>query len=146
MLYGADYNPDQWPEDVWDDDIRLMREAGVNVVSLGIFAWSRIQPAEGVWDFEWLDRVMGKLHVGGIQVNLATATASPPPWVSARYPETLPADESGASYWPGSRQHFAPSSPTYRRLAGELVRRLAERYVEHPAIVPVQLVLVLVKR
>ncbi|WP_127473331.1 beta-galactosidase [Microbacterium sulfonylureivorans] len=134
MLYGADYNPDQWPEEVWDEDVRLMREAGVNVVSLGIFAWSRIQPAEGVWDFAWLDTVIGKLHAGGIRVNLATATASPPPWVSAQYPETLPADESGASYWPGSRQHFAPSSPTYRRLAGELVRRLAERYVDHPAV------------
>ena len=118
MLYGADYNPDQWPEEVWDEDVRLMREARVNIVSLGIFAWSRIQPSEDVWDFEWLDRVIEKLHEGGIQVNLATATASPPPWVSARYPDTLPADESGASYWPGSRQHFAPSSPTYRRLAG----------------------------
>ncbi|WP_345800545.1 beta-galactosidase [Microbacterium sp. AZCO] len=135
MLYGADYNPDQWPEEVWDDDVRLMREAGVNIVSLGIFAWSRIQPSEEVWDFAWLDRVIDKLHAGGIGVNLATATASPPPWVSARYPETLPADESGASYWPGSRQHFAPSSPTYRRLAGELVRRIAERYVDHPAVV-----------
>ncbi|KQZ85322.1 hypothetical protein ASD56_02945 [Microbacterium sp. Root166] len=135
MLYGADYNPDQWPEEVWDDDVRLMREAGVNIVSLGIFAWSRIQPSEDVWDFAWLDTVIGKLHAGGIQVNLATATASPPPWVSASYPDTLPADESGASYWPGSRQHFAPSSPTYRRLAGELVRRLAERYAGHPAIV-----------
>ncbi|MCP2635964.1 beta-galactosidase [Microbacterium sp. HD4P20] len=135
MLYGADYNPDQWPEDVWDDDVRLMQEAGVNIVSLGIFAWSRIQPAEDVWDFGWLDTVIGKLHAGGIRVNLATATASPPPWVSARYPETLPADETGASYWPGSRQHFAPSSPTYRRLAGELVRRLADRYVHHPAVV-----------
>ncbi|WP_137845500.1 beta-galactosidase [Microbacterium sp. 2FI] len=134
MLYGADYNPDQWPEEVWDDDVRLMREAGVNVVSLGIFAWSRIQPAEGVWDFAWLDTVIEKLHAGGIQVNLATATASPPPWVSATYPETLPADESGASFWPGSRQHFAPSSPVYRRLAGELVRRLAERYAQHPAV------------
>ena len=135
MLYGADYNPDQWPEEVWDDDVRLMREAGVNIVSLGIFSWSRIQPAEGVWDFAWLDTVIGKLHAGGIRVNLATATASPPPWVSANYPETLPADESGATYWPGSRQHFAPSSPTYRRLAGELVRRIAERYVDHPAVV-----------
>ena len=135
MLYGADYNPDQWPEEVWDEDVRLMREAGVNIVSLGIFAWSRIQPAEHVWDFAWLDTVIDKLHAGGISVNLATATASPPPWVSATYPETLPVDESGASYWPGSRQHFAPSSPTYRRLAGELVRRLAERYVEHPAVV-----------
>ncbi|MFB7250011.1 beta-galactosidase [Microbacterium sp. NPDC056234] len=135
MLYGADYNPDQWPEDVWDDDVRLMQEAGVNIVSLGIFAWSRIQPAENVWDFAWLDTVIDKLHAGGIRVNLATATASPPPWVSATYPETLPVDENGASYWPGSRQHFAPSSPTYRRLAGELVRRLAERYVNHPAVV-----------
>ncbi|MCC2031623.1 beta-galactosidase [Microbacterium allomyrinae] len=135
MLYGADYNPDQWPEDVWDEDVRLMREAGVNIVSLGIFAWSRIQPAEDEWDFAWLDTVIEKLHAGGIAVNLATATASPPPWVSAQYPETLPADESGASYWPGSRQHFAPASPTYRRLAGELVRRLAERYAHHPAVV-----------
>ena len=135
MLYGADYNPDQWPEEVWDEDVRLMQEAGVNIVSLGIFAWSRLQPAEDVWDFDWLDTVIDKLHAGGIQINLATATASPPPWVSAQYPETLPADESGASYWPGSRQHFAPSSPTYRRLAGELVRRLAERYAQHPAIV-----------
>jgi beta-galactosidase len=135
VLYGADYNPDQWPEDVWDEDVRLMQEAGVNIVSLGIFAWSRIQPAEDTWDFAWLDTVIEKLHAGGVQVNLATATASPPPWVSARYPETLPADENGASYWPGSRQHFAPSSPTYRRLAGELVRRLAERYAHHPAVV-----------
>ncbi|HKP08859.1 MAG TPA: beta-galactosidase [Microbacterium sp.] len=135
MLYGADYNPDQWPEEVWDDDVRLMREAGVNIVSLGIFAWSRIQPSEDVWDFAWLDTVIEKLHAGGIAVNLATATASPPPWVSRTYPETLPANESGASYWPGSRQHFAPSSPTYRRLAGELVRRLAERYAHHPAVV-----------
>ncbi|MCT9819809.1 beta-galactosidase [Microbacterium sp. W1N] len=135
MQYGADYNPDQWPEEVWDEDVRLMREAGVTVVSLGIFAWSRLQPAEDVWDFAWLDRVLDTLHAGGIAVNLATATASPPPWVSATYPDTLPADESGASYWPGSRQHFAPSSPTYRRLAGELVRRLAERYVGHPAVV-----------
>ncbi|MDR7113801.1 beta-galactosidase [Microbacterium trichothecenolyticum] len=135
MLYGADYNPDQWPEEVWDEDVRLMQEAGVNIVSLGIFAWSRIQPTEGVWDFAWLDTVIEKLHAGGIAVNLATATASPPPWVSKNHPETLPANESGASYWPGSRQHFAPSSPTYRRLAGELVRRLAERYVHHPAVV-----------
>lgn len=135
MLYGADYNPDQWSEEVWDEDVRLMQEAGVNIVSLGIFAWSRIQPSEGVWDFAWLDTVIDKLHAGGIAVNLATATASPPPWVSRTYPETLPADESGASYWPGSRQHFAPSSPVYRRLAGELVRRLAERYAHHPAVV-----------
>ena len=84
-----------------------MREAGVTMVSLGIFSWSRIQPREGEFDFAWLDRVIDLLHEGGIAVDLATATASPPPWASAAYPELLPQDEDGATYWPGSRQHFA---------------------------------------
>lgn len=134
MQYGGDYNPEQWPEEVWPDDVARMREAGVTMVSLGIFAWSRIQPAEGVFDFGWLDRVIDLLHEGGIAVDLATATASPPPWASAIYPELLPSDENGAVYWPGSRQQFAPTSPVYRRLAAELVTRLAERYAAHPAV------------
>jgi len=135
VLYGADYNPEQWSEEIWDEDVRRMQEAGVTIVSLGIFSWSRIQPREDEWDFEWLDLVIDKLHAGGIAVNLATATASPAPWLSANHPETLPADERGASYWPGSRQHFAPSSPTYRHFAAELVRQLAARYIGHPAVV-----------
>ncbi|NQX10765.1 beta-galactosidase [Microbacteriaceae bacterium VKM Ac-2855] len=135
MYYGGDYNPEQWPEIVWPEDARLMREAGVTMVSLGIFTWSRIQPAEGVFDFEWLDTVIGLLHENGIGVDLATATASPPPWATAAYPQMLPQDENGATYWPGSRQHFAPTSPDYRRLAAELVTALAERYVAHPGVV-----------
>ena len=135
MHYGADYNPEQWPEDIWPDDVARMREAGVTMVSLGIFAWSRIQPREGEFDFDWLDRVIDLLHEGGIAVDLATATASPPPWATAAYPEMLPQDEDGATYWPGSRQQFAPSSPVYRRLAGELVTALAGRYAQHPAVV-----------
>ena len=87
MHYGGDYNPEQWPEEIWHDDVRLMREAGVTMVSLGIFAWSRIQPAEGVFDFEWLDTVIDLLHEGGIAVDLATATASPPPWATAALSE-----------------------------------------------------------
>ncbi|NHI15693.1 beta-galactosidase [Microbacterium excoecariae] len=135
MLYGADYNPDQWPEEIWPEDVALMREAGVTTVSLGIFSWSRIQPTPDTWDFAWLDRVIDLLHAGGIGVNLATATASAPPWVTTEHPDTLASDENGAPYWHGSRQHHSPSSPTWRRLAGELVRRLAERYADHPAIV-----------
>ncbi|MBT2499067.1 beta-galactosidase [Agromyces sp. ISL-38] len=135
MHYGADYNPEQWPEELWPDDVARMREAGVTMVSLGIFSWSRIQPREGEFDFDWLDRVIGLLHEGGIAVDLATATASPPPWASATYPELLPQDENGAVYWPGSRQQFAPSSPVYRRLASELVTAIAERYAQHPAVV-----------
>ena len=135
MHYGADYNPDQWPDDVWPEDVARMREAGVTMVSLGIFSWSRIQPREGEFDFAWLDRVIDLLHEGGIAVDLATATASPPPWATAAHPEMLPQDENGATYWPGSRQQFAPSSPVYRRLAGELVAALAARYAQHPAVV-----------
>ncbi len=81
MHYGGDYNPEQWPESVWPEDVELMRAAGVTMVSIGIFSWARIQPAEGIFDFEWLDRVIDLLHEGGIAVDLATATASPPPWV-----------------------------------------------------------------
>ena len=135
MHYGADYNPEQWPEEIWPDDVARMREAGVTMVSLGIFSWSRIQPREGEFDFGWLDRVIDLLHEGGIAVDLATATASPPPWASAAYPELLPQDEDGAVYWPGSRQQFAPSSPVYRRLAAELVTALSERYATHPGVV-----------
>lgn len=135
MHYGADYNPEQWPEEIWPEDVARMREAGVTMVSLGIFSWSRIQPREGEFDFEWLDRVIDLLHEGGIAVDLATATASPPPWATTAYPEMLPQDENGATYWPGSRQQFAPSSPVYRRLAGELVTALAERYATHPGVV-----------
>ena len=135
MHYGGDYNPEQWPEATWHEDVRLMREAGVTMVSVAIFAWSRIQPAEGVFDFEWLDTLIDLLHENGIAVDLATATASPPPWAATAYPEMLPEDENGATYWPGSRQHFAPSSPVYRRLAAELVTALATRYAEHPAVV-----------
>ncbi|KAA0962410.1 beta-galactosidase [Microbacterium sp. ANT_H45B] len=134
MHYGADYNPEQWPREVWPEDIRLMREAGVTLVSLGIFAWSRIQPAEGEFDWDWLDEIIGLLHEGGIEVDLATATASPPPWASAAYPEMLPQDADGSTFWPGSRQAFAPSSPIYRRLAAELVTALAERYAQHPGV------------
>lgn len=135
MHYGADYNPEQWPEEVWPEDVARMREAGVTLVSLGIFSWARIQPSEHEFDFAWLDRVIGLLHEGGIAVDLATATASPPPWATVAYPEMLAADENGTPYWHGSRQHYAPSSPAYRRLAAALVTRIAERYAGHPAVV-----------
>lgn len=135
MHYGADYNPEQWPEQIWPEDVARMREAGVTMVSLGIFSWARIQPREGEFDFAWLDRVIELLHEGGIAVDLATATASPPPWASAAYPELLPRDEDGSIFWPGSRQQFAPSSPVYRRLAAALVSELATRYASHPAVV-----------
>ncbi|MHA6511862.1 beta-galactosidase [Tessaracoccus sp. Z1128] len=134
MFYGGDYNPEQWPEEVWREDARLMREARVNLVSVGIFSWARIQPAEGVFDFDWLDRVLDLLHGHGVGVCLATATASPPPWAGVNYPGLLPRDRDGSIFWHGSRQAYSPTSPDYRRLASELVTAIAGRYARHPAV------------
>ncbi|MGC5562469.1 beta-galactosidase [Streptomyces sp. FR-108] len=135
LAYGADYNPEQWPREVWEEDVRLMREAGVNLVSVGIFSWARIQPTEDQWDFAWLDEVMDLLHAGGIGVDLATATASPPPWLTTAHPEILPVTASGETVWPGARQHWRPTSPVFRDHALRLVRKMAERYANHPALV-----------
>ena len=134
VLYGGDYNPEQWDRDVWREDVRLMQEAGVNIVSLGIFSWAQLEPRPGVYEFGWLDEVMDLLHTHGISVDLATATASPPPWLAARHPESLPVTAQGVTLWPGARQQYCPSSRVYREAAGALVRRLAERYKDHPAL------------
>ena len=135
IYYGGDYNPEQWPEEVWPEDVRLMRRAGVNLATVGVFSWARIQPDEGVFDYDWLDRVIDLLHAGGIAVDLATGTASTPPWATTRYPGIHARNRDGATLWPGSRQHYAPTSPDYRRLASELVARTVERYQDHPAVV-----------
>jgi beta-galactosidase len=111
-----------------------MQEAGVNLVSLCIFAWSRLEPEEGKFNFEWLDRIMNLLHDGGVSVDLATATASPPPWMSYAHPEMLPVLADGVRLWPGGRQHYCPSSPVYRDGTRRLVEALATRYAEHPAL------------
>ncbi len=111
-----------------------MQEAGVSLVSLGIFSWSRLEPEEGRYDFDWLDRIMDMLHEGGVSVDLATATASPPPWMSHRYPEMLPVLADGIRLWHGGRQHYCPSSPVYRSGAKRLVEALADRYAKHPAL------------
>lgn len=135
MRYGADYNPEQWSRDVWHEDVRLMREAGVNIVSLGIFSWALLEPRPGEFDFGWFDEVIELLHANGIDIDLATATASPPPWMAQLHPEILPQTASGTVLSPGARQHWRPTSPIFREYALRLVRALAERYGDHPAVV-----------
>jgi beta-galactosidase len=134
IWYGGDYNPEQWPEEVWAEDTRLMQEAGVTMVSLGIFSWAMLEPREGEFEFGWLDRVMDGLHAGGVRVDLATATASSPPWLTHRYPEVLPVTKDGVRLSAGSGQQYCPSSPVYRRLAARLASKIAERYADHPAL------------
>jgi beta-galactosidase len=135
IAFGGDYNPEQWPESVWPEDIALMQEAGVNLVSIGIFSWALLQPKEDVYEFGWLDRILDLLHGGGISVDLANASASPPPWFSHKYPESLPVTVDGLRLSYGSRQAFCASSADYRRASLALTSALCDRYADHPAVV-----------
>ena len=135
VVYGADYNPEQWDRATWAADLELMRQAGVNLVNVGIFSWAELEPCLGEYRFEWLDDVLDALAAAGIFVNLANATATPPPWFSTCYPEALPVLADGSRLWPGARQAFCPSSPVYREHALRITRLIAERYAEHPALV-----------
>lgn len=135
IWYGGDYNPDQWPEEVWDDDVRLMKKTGVNLVSVGIFSWAKIETSEGVYDFDWLDRIIDKLGEAGVAVDLASATASPPMWLTQAHPEVLWKDYRGDVCQPGARQHWRPTSPVFREYALKLCRAMAEHYKGNPYVV-----------
>lgn len=135
LLFGGDYNPEQWPEEVWAEDLRLMVEAGVTMVTVGVFSWARLEPAEGEYDLGWLDRVIDGLHGAGIAVDLATPSAGPPPWLSHTYPESLPVTSEGVRLGYGARESFCPSSPAYREAAARLADVLGRRYTRHPGVV-----------
>lgn len=134
IAMGCDYNPEQWSPDVWREDIALMQEAGLGFVTLGVFSWALLEPERGRFEFGWLDEVLELLHDAGIAVDLATATASPPPWLTSAHPEILPVDADGRTLWPGSRQSWCPSSPVFRQHALTLVAAMARRYGTHPAV------------
>ncbi|WP_051196854.1 beta-galactosidase [Jonesia quinghaiensis] len=134
ISYGCDYNPEQWDEATWQEDVSLMREAGVNIVAVNIFGWASIQPTQDTFDFERLDTILDLLHANGISVNLGTGTASTPPWLTAKHPEILPIMADGTTRYPGGRQAYCPSSPVFREYAARLVDEVARRYSTHPAL------------
>jgi beta-galactosidase len=134
ICFGGDYNPEQWPREVWREDAELMVQAGVNLVTVGVFSWARLEPSPGERDFAWLDEVLDILHAHGIAVDLATPTASPPPWLGVLHPETLPVNPDGVRLVAGSRNQFTPASRVYREHARSIATALAERYVAHPAV------------
>jgi len=128
LYYGCDYYPEQWPDLCWEDDARLMQQAGLNVARIGEFAWAKIEPRDGHYDWAWLDRVIGILADHGIKIVLGTPTAAPPPWLTTAHPEILPRDQHRQVRHAGSRRHYCPNSPIYRKYTQRIVSALAERY------------------
>ncbi len=137
MLHGGDYNPDQWlkyPE-ILKQDIELMKKAGINAVSLGIFAWVALEPEEGVFTFEWMDEVVDRLYKNGINVILATPSGSKPAWLSQRYPEVNRVGPDLRRARHGWRHNHCQSSPVYREKVAIINKKIAERYGHHPAAI-----------
>jgi beta-galactosidase len=134
LLFGGDYNPEQWPREVWAEDMALMRRAGVNTVTIGVFSWAAIEPREGQFEPGWLDDVVALLDENEIGFFLATPTASPPPWFTRAHPDALPVRADGTYVSHGSRDTYAISAPAYRQAARRVARFLAERYGAHPRL------------
>ncbi len=137
MLHGADYNPDQWQQypEVLAEDIRLMKLAKCNVMSVGIFAWSAIEPAEGAWTFEWLDRVLDTFAENGVYALLATPSGARPAWMSRKYPEVLRVGPNRIRNLHGQRHNHCYTSPVYREKTALMNGHLAQRYAHHPAVI-----------
>ncbi|MFP3714372.1 beta-galactosidase [Puerhibacterium sp. TATVAM-FAB25] len=134
LHFGGDYNPEQWPRDVWVEDMALMRRAGVDTVTIGVFSWALLEPREGEYDAAWLDDVVGMLDEAEVGFFLATPTASPPPWFTRAHPDALPVRPDGTRLTHGSRDTYAISAPAYRQAARRVARFLAERYGDHPRL------------
>ncbi|GLY24977.1 beta-galactosidase [Micromonospora sp. NBRC 101691] len=135
MPFGGDYNPEQWPQDVWKQDYQLFDLARIDTVTLGVFDWALTQPAPDVYDFSLLDRVVDRAATEGRMICLATGTGAHPAWLARAHPEVCRTDFEGRRHRYGQRHNSCPSSPVFRRLSAELARRVARRYAGNPAVV-----------
>lgn len=134
ILYGGDYNPEQWPEDTWEEDMRLIKLAHIDVVTLNVFSWAALQPSENTYCFDKLDKIMEMVTKHGINICLATSTAAHPAWMARKYPDILRTDFSGMKRKFGFRHNSCPNSPTYHKYARALAVKLAERYKSYDNI------------
>ena len=137
ILHGGDYNPDQWQDhpDILDEDMRLMKLANCNSMTVGIFAWSALEPEDGVYDFSFLDKSINDVYANGGRIVLATPSGARPAWLAQKYPEVLRTNPDRTKRIFGYRHNHCFSSPIYRRKVSEINKKLAERYKDHPAIV-----------
>lgn len=136
IVHGGDYNPDQWvrTKEIWDEDLRLMKLAGINSATVGIFSWGMLEPEEGVFRFDWLDEVMARFAENGISAILATPSGARPAWMAQKYPEVLRVGENGVRNEFGVRHNHCLTSPVYREKVRIVNRALAKRYGGHPAL------------
>lgn len=137
--FGVSWYPELWPEESWDADLTSMKTANISFVRIAEFSWSRLEPAEGRYDFAWLDRAIAKAKAAGLKVVIGTPTAAPPAWLTTKYPETLLVEEDGRPARHGGRRHFSVASTTYRTKAAAIAARLAERYGRDPAVLGFQI-------
>ena len=135
ILYGGDYNPNQWPREIWDADIRLFRKAGINSATVNVFSWAKIQPSENEYNFDELDEIVETLSRENIDIVLATSTAALPAWMFKRYPEVARTDFYGRRHKFGQRHNACPNSPVYQKFAARLAAKLAERYGSNEHVV-----------
>src|ERR1044072_4960341 len=135
FLFGVDYYPEQWPESYWQQDAQRMKECGVNVARIGEFAWALMEPREGVFDFTLFDRAIAGLARYGIKIIFGTPTATPPKWLTQKYPETLHVFINRQPANDGSRRHYCYNSPIYRRLSKRIVEELVKHYQNNPHII-----------
>lgn len=135
ILYGGDYNPEQWPPQIWAEDMRMFKLAHIDVVTLNVFNWASLQPDENTYDFSKLDKIMELVKENGLKVCLATSTAVHPAWMARKYPDVLRTEHSGMRRKFGSRHNSCPNSPTYRKYAAKLAQKLAQRYGNEENIV-----------
>lgn len=133
--YGGDYNPEQWPREVWDQDYAAFSAAGIDTVTVGVFAWAHLQPAEDRYDFTELDAIVARATAEGMRIVLATPSGAMPPWLAHKYPEACRVDFDGRRHVYGQRHNACPSSPDFRRLSVAMAGRLAERYGDNPAVI-----------
>ncbi|KAA3642148.1 MAG: beta-galactosidase [Chloroflexi bacterium] len=135
MEFGVCYYPEHWPPERWSVDAQMMREAGIRLVRIAEFAWQQMEPAEGHFEWDWLDQAIEVLAAQDLQIILGTPTAAPPAWLSHAYPEILLVDSEGRQRRFGSRRHYCPTQPTYHQHAKRIVGAMVERYAQHPAVV-----------
>ena len=135
LLLGVDYYPDQTPESLWEEDARKISEAGLTNVRIAEFAWALMEPAEGKFDFAWLQRAVDILHGNNIAVILGTPSAAPPPWLTVKYPDVVEVNEKGEKLRPGGRRFTCPTNGTYRRLSLAIATEMARKFAAHPGVI-----------